>query len=288
VNQLAAYQTSGNLGETFVFWACAAIAVGGALGMILSRKAVHSALFLASTMVSLAVLYVTQEAPFLGMVQIIVYTGAVMMLFLFVVMIVGVDSSDSLVETIKGQRIAAAVFGLALVSLLIAAMGTALTSEPIGLDAANATDGGNVQGIAHLIFGRYVFAFEATSALLISAALGAMVLAFRERHRPKVTQAALSKQRFLDGGHVTPLPGPGVYARHNAIGTPALLPDGTTSDLSVPESLRGRGVVVGADMAELRQIELLHGGSPVIQTEPLVPSTDAHDQSAATDAEDPR
>lgn len=288
MNQLAAYQTSGNVGETVVFWFCAAIAVSGALGTILSRKAVHSALFLASTMVSLAVLYVTQEAPFLGMVQIIVYTGAVMMLFLFVVMIVGVDSSDSLVETIKGQRIAAIVFSLALVSLLIAAMGTALTSSPVGLEAANATDGGNVQGIAHLIFGRYVFAFEATSALLITAALGAMVLAFRERYRPKVTQAALSKQRFLDGGHVTPLPGPGVYARHNAIGTPALLPDGTTSDLSVPESLRGRGVVVGADMADLRQIELLHGGSPVIKTEPLASTPEANHDGSTTDSEGAR
>ena len=106
--------TEQSTGETLVFWACAIVAVCGALGMLFSKRAVHSALFIASTMMSLAVLYVSQQAPFLGMVQVVVYTGAVMMLFLFVLMIVGVDSSDSLVETIKGQRLAAIVLGLAL------------------------------------------------------------------------------------------------------------------------------------------------------------------------------
>ncbi len=100
---------STNAGETVTFWICATLAVLGALGMVLSRKAVHSALFIAMTMINLAMLYVAQDAPFLGMVQIIVYTGAVMMLFLFVLMIVGVDASDSLVETIKGQRVLAGV-----------------------------------------------------------------------------------------------------------------------------------------------------------------------------------
>ena len=94
-----------------MFWVCAIVAVGGALGMLLSHRAVHSALSIAATMISLAVLYVAQSAPFLGMTQIVVYTGAVMMLFLFVLMLVGVDSSDSLVETIKGQRVAAVVLG---------------------------------------------------------------------------------------------------------------------------------------------------------------------------------
>ena len=102
---LSLVETTGNAGETIVFWVCAAIAVVGALGMLLSHKAVHSALFIAATMISLAVLYVSLSAPFLGMTQVVVYTGAVMMLFLFVLMIVGVDSSDSLVETIRGQRV---------------------------------------------------------------------------------------------------------------------------------------------------------------------------------------
>ncbi len=264
MSTLAAYATTGNAGEAFVFWVCALVAVVGALGMVLARKAVHSALFLASTMIALAVLYVALQAPFLGVIQIVVYTGAIMMLFLFVLMMVGVDASDSLTETLRGQRLAATLFGLATVVLLIAALGSALTDAPVGLDAANAENGGNVQGIARLIFGPYLLAFEVTSALLVTAALGAMVLAFRERTRPKQTQAEVSRRRFLDGGHVTPLPGPGVYARHNAVGTPALLPDGTTADLSVPGPLRGRGVVIGADSTDVRQVQHLAVGQPVI------------------------
>ncbi len=187
---LAAVETSGNTGEQAVFWMCAFFAVGGALGMLMSRQAVHSALFLATTMIALAILYVAQQAPFLGMMQIVVYTGAVMMLFLFVLMIVGVDASDSLVETLKGQRLAAIVFGIGFAALLILGIGQALLEPVIGLDVANAADGGNVQGIARLIFGRYVLAFEVTSALLITAALGAMVLAHRERVTPRKTQRA--------------------------------------------------------------------------------------------------
>ena len=110
-------------GEAIVFWVSGTLAVIGALGMVISRKAVHSALFIALTMINLAILYVANSAPFLGMVQIIVYTGAVMMLFLFVLMVVGVDSSDSLIETIKGQRVAAFLLGVGFSILLIAGIG---------------------------------------------------------------------------------------------------------------------------------------------------------------------
>jgi NADH-quinone oxidoreductase subunit J len=261
---LAAVATSGNTGETIVFWVCAIVAVGGALGMLLSHKAVHSALFIAATMISLAVLYVSQSAPFLGMTQVVVYTGAVMMLFLFVLMIVGVDSSDSLVETIRGQRAAAIVFALAFAALLIAGIGSA-TYTAVGLDKANTIDGGNVQGIAHLIFGRYVFAFEVTSALLITAALGAMVLAHRERHTPRPTQRQLSEER-VRSGHAQNLPGPGVYARHNAVGTPAMLPDGTPTDRSVPEPLRGVSAVVGIDSEDTARVNALAAGGSVVPT----------------------
>jgi NADH-quinone oxidoreductase subunit J len=275
---LADYATTGNTGETLVFWVCAVVAVAGGLGMLFSRKAIHSALFLAATMIALAVLYIAMEAPFLGTVQIVVYTGAVMMLFVFVLMMVGVDASDSVIETIPGQRVVATLFGLATVVLLIAAVGTAATAGPVGLEEANTADGGNVQAIARLIFGRYLLAFEVTSALLITAALGAMVLAFRERARRKPSQAEVSRARFREGGHVTPLPGPGVYARHNAVGTPGLLPDRTTSDLSVPETLRGRGVVVDSDSGDLRQVRDLAERRPVVGEDPRV--------SADVDGED--
>ena len=261
---LALVDTTGNTGETVVFWACAIVAVVGALGMLLSHRAVHSALVIASTMISLAVLYVSLSAPFLGMTQVVVYTGAVMMLFLFVLMIVGVDSSDSLVKTIKGQRAAAVVFGLGFAGLLVAGVGSA-TYQVAGLDQANTVDGGNVQGIAHLIFGRYVLAFEVTSALLITAALGAMVLAHRERHTPRPTQRELSEERVRSGSPQN-LPGPGVYARHNAVGTPAMLPDGTPTDRSVPEPLRGVSAVVGIDSVDTTQVNALAGGGAVMPT----------------------
>ncbi|MGW4638185.1 NADH-quinone oxidoreductase subunit J [Sphaerisporangium sp. NPDC004334] len=220
------------MGETITFWVLAVVSVAAAFGLVFSRKAVYSALMLGVVMLSLAVLYAVQDAPFLAVVQIIVYTGAVMMLFLFVLMLVGVDSSDSLVETIRGQRFWAVVAGLGFAVLLAAGIGNAVVGAPAGLSAAVSADGGNVPTLAGLIFTRYVFAFEVTSALLITAALGAMVLAHRERSEPKPTQKDLARARFL-GDHPAPLPGPGTYARHNAIDMPALLPDGTVSELSV-------------------------------------------------------
>ena len=245
-----------NLGETLVFWICGGLAVIGALGMILSRKAVHSALFIAMTMINLAVLYVANSAPFLGMVQIIVYTGAVMMLFLFVLMVVGVDSSDSLIETIRGQRAAAILFGLALGVLLIAILGTAMTGmTDIGLEQANTEFGGNVEGIAHSIFGGYLLAFEATAALLITAGLGAMVLTHRDLWKPRKTQRELSEERFMVGaGHPGSKPNPGVYARHNAVNVPAILPDGSLALDSVPESVRSRDDSMLVDHRDVTEI----------------------------------
>lgn len=220
------------MGETITFWVLAVVAVAAAFGLVFSRKAVYSALMLGVVMLSLAVLYAVQDAPFLAVVQIIVYTGAVMMLFLFVLMLVGVDSSDSLVETIRGQRFWAFVAGLGFAVLLAAGLGNVAFGGATGLNTAVQQSGGNVPGLASQIFTRYVFAFEVTSALLITAALGAMVLAHRERSTRKPTQKDLSRARFL-GDHPAPLPGPGTYARHNAIDMPALLPDGTVSELSV-------------------------------------------------------
>ncbi|MCH9738561.1 MAG: NADH-quinone oxidoreductase subunit J, partial [Actinomycetia bacterium] len=187
-------------GELVVFIVCGGLSVIGALGMILSRKAVHSALFIAMVMINLAILYVANAAPFLGMVQIIVYTGAVMMLFLFVLMVVGVDSSDSLIETIRGQRLFGILFGVALSVLLIGGIGSSLNGKAdIGLIAANDEFGGNVEGIANLIFSDYLFAFQATAALLITAGLGAVILTHREAWKPKATQKELSVARFMVG-----------------------------------------------------------------------------------------
>jgi NADH-quinone oxidoreductase subunit J len=259
-----AVESGSHTGETGLFWIVGPIAVLAALGLVISRKAVHGALFVAVTMLCLAVLYLALEAPFLGAVQVVVYTGAIMMLFLFVIMLVGVDASDSRVETIRGQRVAAVFAGLGLGVLLVAVAGNALVTEPAGMAAA--TPDGNVAAIADRIFSRYVWAFEVTSALLITAALGAMVLTHRERLLRRRTQRELSEERFRTGGMAaSPLPNPGVYARHNAIDTPGLLPDGTPSELSISKVLVARGTVrttedVAGEVDQLeRQVEELTG-----------------------------
>jgi NADH-quinone oxidoreductase subunit J len=224
--------------EGVLFWVLATLAVVGAIAMVAAPKAVYSAMFLASTMIILAVLYIAQDALFLGVVQIVVYTGAVMMLFLFVLMLIGVDSADSLVETIRGQRFSAIGAGLAFGILLIAGIGNASAAGFTGLAQANSS--GNVQGLAALIFTRYLWAFELTSALLITAALGAMVLAHRERFDRRKTQRELAIERFAPGAYPTPRPNPGVYARHNSVDMPARLPDGSDADSSVSSVLPRR------------------------------------------------
>jgi NADH-quinone oxidoreductase subunit J len=226
--------------EAVLFWVLAVVAVVGAIGVVAAPKAVYSAMFLASTMIALAVLYIAQDALFLGIVQVVVYTGAVMMLFLFVVMLIGVDLSESLAETLRGQRVSAILTGVGFGVLLIAGIGNVSVAGFTGLAQANA--GGNVQGLAALIFTRYLWAFELTGALLITAALGAMVLAHRERFERRKTQRELATERFQPGGHPTTLPNPGVYARHNAVDAPARLPDGTGSELSVSAILQRRPV----------------------------------------------
>lgn len=235
---------------SIAFWLLAPVMVLAAIGMILSRKPVHSALCLAAVMISLAVQYAAQDAPFLFAVQIIVYTGAILMLFLFVLMLVGVDAADSLVETIKGQRPLTALAGVGFGALLVLAVGNGIVGKGAGLTGANSANGGNVQGIAALVFNRYVFAFEATSALLITAAVGAMVLAHREQLTKPKSQGDLAGERMRryaeTGEHPGPLPTPGVFARHNAVDTPALLPDGSVAERSISATLRARGTVLDA------------------------------------------
>ena len=224
--------------EAVLFWVLATLAVVSAIGVVAAPKAVYSAMFLTSTMIILAVLYIAQNALFLGVVQVVVYTGAVMMLFLFVLMLIGVDSADSLVETIRGQRIAAIIAGLGFGILLIGGIGNVSVIGFTGLAQANS--GGNVEGLAALIFTRYLWAFELTSALLITATLGAMVLAHRERFDRRKSQREMAIERFAPGGHPTPRPNPGVYARHNAVDVPARLPDGSDADSSVSSVLPRR------------------------------------------------
>lgn len=252
---LAAAASTTSTGEALQFWVLGTVAVIGALSTILMRKAVHSALCLAGTMIVLAVFYLANGAYFLGVVQIVVYTGAIMMLFLFVVMLVGVTAADSLKETLKGQRWLAALCGIGFGILLCAGIGNASLKTWNGLGQANS--GGNVEGLAALIFTKYVFAFEITGALLITAAVGAMVLTHRERTERARTQREQAEARVRTGRNVPPLPAPGVYARHNAVDIPGLLPDGTPSELTVNATLRGRGQIRDVSSEALAELAAL-------------------------------
>jgi NADH-quinone oxidoreductase subunit J len=238
--------------EAVMFWILAPIAVIAALGMLLVKKAVHSALLLAWVMITLAIFYIAQDALFLGIVQIVVYTGAVMMLFLFILMLVGVDSSDSLKETITGLRPIAITAAVGFGGLLTALIGRATVGhEAYGLAQANSA--GNVQSLAQLLFSDYVWPFEVVSALLITAALGAMVLAHHQRavERPTQRESAIARFRTGSLASAAGLPGPGVFARHNAVDVPALLPDGSPAPTSISATLKARG-----DMLESSQFQL--------------------------------
>jgi NADH-quinone oxidoreductase subunit J len=166
------------------------------------------------------------------------------MLFLFVVMLIGTHSTEALKETIRGQRLWAGLAGVGLAVLLIVGIGHAAIGTAAPVTSAENTD--NLTGLARLIFTTYVFPFEVTSALLITAALGAMVLAHRERETPKPTQREVARRK-IESGQVQPEPPPGVYALHNAVDMPARLPDGTTTNRSVSHAVVQRDLALGID-----------------------------------------
>jgi NADH-quinone oxidoreductase subunit J len=239
--------------EAVMFWILGPLAVIAALGMLLVKKAVHSAILMAYVMIVLAIFYIAQDALFLGIVQVVVYTGAVMMLFLFILMLVGVDASDSLTETIRGLRPIAITAAVGFGGLMVSLLGRAtIGRNAVGLETANAD--GNVQALAQLLFSTYVWPFEVVSALLITAALGAMVLAHHHHKvdtRPTQRQLSINRFRGESLASAAGLPGPGVYARHNAVDVPALLPDGTPAPTSVNASLHARG-----DMLDYKKFDL--------------------------------
>ncbi len=171
--------------ETFVFLVAGAICLIGALGVVLSNNTVHSALSLVATLFGVAVLFVAQEANFLAAVQVIVYAGAIVVLFLFVIMLLGVDRAEDLrVEPLVGQRSAAVVVGLAIFALPVAALastGWDATGAIANLGSVANADVPDIQGIGRVIFTRYIFALEITSVLVAVAVVGAVMLAKRPR-----------------------------------------------------------------------------------------------------------
>ena len=171
--------------EYLVFFAAALMVLGGAIGVITMKNPVHAALGLIMTLFGIAVQFVAQEAHFLAAVQVIVYAGAIVVLFLFVIMLLGVDNAmDLSIEPIKVQRPLAAIMGLGLVSLITAAVVKAESStvlpgvvNPDGIDVATVENNdSNVQQLAENLYGDHVFAFELTSVLLVVAVAGTVIL----------------------------------------------------------------------------------------------------------------
>ena len=248
-----------------MFWVLGPVMVLASLALLFARKAVHVAVGVVVVMIGLAVIYVAQDAAFLGVVQIVVYTGAVMMLFLFVLMLVGVDQRESLAETIRGQRIVSLLASTGLAALLISFLGTVVIDEQqvVGLARANAE--GNPQAVAGVMFGSYVLVMEALGVLLTIAAVGAIVLTHMPRLTPALNQRARSDARIQGGHDPVNKPMPGVYARHNALDTPALDPLGNPMEASISRVLRARHQT--KDAAEfLPGIEAGASGSEAIES----------------------
>ena len=295
-------------GPAVVFGICAVLAILGAVGVVTFTKPVYSALCLALVMICLAVIYASLGAPFLFAVQIIVYTGAVLMLFLFVIMLVGVAADESITETLKGHRVVVALAAIGVLALLTLAIIQGIVGSPVGVDGINSAAGGNVQGLANLIFSRYVIAFEATAALLITAAVAAMVMAHPEQLRAKIGQADRAAARlkaFTESDrHPGPKPSSGVFARHNSIATPALLPDGTVAAASLAPALVERvpipspealwephdAILAGYETDdELSQIEIedLIDEEELAEIEAVVKDTEPEDESEEPAESDP-
>jgi NADH-quinone oxidoreductase subunit J len=175
--------------DNVVFWVFAPISVASAIGMLTRRNAVHAALFLVVNFFCLSVMYLILDAPFLFAVQIVVYAGAIMVLFLFVIMLLGVDRGEDLRERLMGQRPLAIVLGVGVaVELFLAAragVGLSTRAAPGFAEQVNAD--GNTQALAAVLFRDYFLPFEVTSVLLIIAAMAAMVLA--QRKARAITQA---------------------------------------------------------------------------------------------------
>ena len=161
------------MGDWIAFWVIAPISVLSGAAMVLARNAVHAALFLIVNFFTLAVFFLILGSPFLFVVQIIVYAGAIMVLFLFVLMLLGVAQDIPLTERIKGQRILAILLGVGLVAEVVLAV-----RFGIGFSRGQLPDfsrAGTLQGLAEVLFNSYFFPFEVTSVLLIVAAIGAML-----------------------------------------------------------------------------------------------------------------
>ena len=173
----------GALMEFFLFFLFAGIALAGALGVVLAANPVHSALSLVTVLVAIAALFVVQDAQLLAAVQVIVYAGAIVVLFLFVIMLLGVDRRESTAETLRFQRTAALVLGAGLAATLIALISPGWATGEPSVRGVVAQHGGNIKSVAESLFTTFLWPFELTAVLLVIAVIGGVVLA-RRSHLP--------------------------------------------------------------------------------------------------------
>ncbi|HWS47063.1 MAG TPA: NADH-quinone oxidoreductase subunit J [Acidimicrobiia bacterium] len=174
--------------EAVVFFVCAAAVLAGAVGVVLARNPVHSALFLLLTLVSIAVLFLQQHAALVAAIQIVVYASAIVVLFLFVITLLGVDQHESLDEPMPFQRVAALVGGALLaIGLVVMVHGNRWVTGAHSLRGElDPVRTGNVQALSKSLFTSFVWAFEMTAVLLVIAVVGGVVLARRSGHRPEI------------------------------------------------------------------------------------------------------
>ena len=236
----SAVEMAGPVGQFFA-WLLAILMVAAALGLIFAKELVHAALCLLFVMIGVAAEYAALGAPFVFVVQIVVYAGAVMVMILFIVMMIGPKAVAQDDDPLPGQRTGAVIVAVCLAGIMVASAVMTSWSTPQGLAEANAVAGGNVASVGAMIFNKYVIGFEVLSALLIVAAVGAMMILFRVRPVTRSSQRELSRARFAayhtQGVDVGAMAGSGVYATSNAMDVPALLPDGTPLDYTVAETL---------------------------------------------------
>ena len=213
-------------GEAILFGCVAVFMIACALGVLFFKKAVHCAICMVGVMLGLAVLYLMHGAAFLGTVQVVVYTGAIMVLFLFVIMMIGLGASDNYAQQSRGRIITSVLIALGLAAVVIGAVARSRATGSSNSLSSEPYSNAPITDLAATLFSRYWFSMELAGILLITAAIGAMLLTHSDQLGPVLTQRATAEAKMrafkASGRRIGQLPAPGVYAHSNAVDVPAI------------------------------------------------------------------